>query len=399
MNRPLAITDCGLVTPLGIGKMAVAQALFAGCRDALRPAGGWIAGRSVIVGAVRDDLADIPPSQSHFDSRNNRLMRTALLEIAEAVERAAARYGRDRIAVVLGTSTSGIAEGEAALKAYRRDGVWPNRFDYRQQEAGSLAEFAARSLGLTGPAYTVATACSSSSKVFASARRLIRMGIVDAAVVGGADSLCQMTLNGFASLDALSKGHCNPFSRHRDGINIGEGASAFLLEPEDGPVQLLGVGETSDAHHPTAPHPDGLGAQLAMEKALGDAALPPGAIAYVNLHGTATPLNDAMESKAIGTVFGGLTPCSSTKAMTGHMLGATGGCEAGFLWLTLNPATNPDSRLPPHLWDGEADPALPALNLVAPGARFARGDQTAMLSNTFGFGGSNTALILGAGAR
>lgn len=396
--RPLAISDCGIVTPLGIGKSAVAEALFAGTRDALRPADGWLRERSVIVGAVRGPLAEIPAALSRFDSRNNRLMHTALVQIAEAIERAADRYGRDRIAVVLGTSTSGIAEGETALRAYRDSGVWPNRFDYRQQEAGSLAEFAARAFGLTGPAYTVATACSSSSKVFASARRLIRMGIADAAIVGGADSLCQMTLNGFASLEALSKGHCNPFSRHRDGINIGEGASAFLLESEGGPVCLLGVGETSDAHHATAPHPDGIGARMAMEKALAEAALTPADVVYVNLHGTATPLNDAMESKAMAAVFGGATLCSSTKAMTGHMLGATGGCEAGFLWLTLNPETNPQDRLPPHLWDGAADPDLPALNLAAPGAGFSRGSRTAMLSNTFGFGGSNTALILGAGA-
>lgn len=397
MTRPLAISDCGLVTPLGIGKSAVAAALFAGDRDALQPSDDWIRGRSVIVGAVRDPLAEIPGALSRFDSRNNRLMHTALLQIGEAIERAAARYGRNRVAVVLGTSTSGIAEGETALKAYRETGVWPNRFDYRQQEAGSLAEFAARAFRLTGPAYTVATACSSSSKVFASARRLIRLGIVDAAIVGGADSLCQMTLNGFASLDALSKGHCNPFSLHRDGINIGEGAAAFLLEPEDGPVRLLGVGETSDAHHATAPHPDGIGAQMAMQKALAEAALTPADIAYVNMHGTATPLNDAMESKAMAAVFGGVTPCSSTKAMTGHMLGATGGCEAGFLWLTLNAATNPGNLLPPHLWDGAADPDLPALNLTAQGARFSRDGHSAMLSNTFGFGGSNTALILGVG--
>jgi 3-oxoacyl-[acyl-carrier-protein] synthase-1 len=321
----------------------------------------------------------------------------ALAEIAGAVEDATSRYGRDRIAVILGTSTSGSADGEEALMHYRREGRWPEHFDYRMQETGSLAEFAARSLGLTGPAYTIATACSSSAKVFASARRLIRAGLADAAVVGGADTLCRMTLNGFASLEALSKGRCNPFSANRDGITIGEGAAAFLLDREPGPVRLLGVGETSDAHHATAPDPAGRGAAQAMRDALADAELAPETIAYINLHGTATPLNDAMEAKAIADLFGSRVPCSSTKALTGHMLGAAGGCEAAFLWLTLNPRTNPERLLPPHLWDGVPDAALPVLDLVGGGTTFPLSPQTAMLSNSFGFGGSNMALILGSG--
>ena len=218
-------------------------------------------------------------------------------------------------------------------------------------------------MGLTGPAYTVATACSSSAKVFASARRLIEAGIVDAAVVGGADTLCRLTLRGFAALEITSSKRCNPFSINRDGINIGEGAAAFLLSREEGPVQLLGVGETSDAYHLTAPDPEGNGAREAMAQALADAQLNPADVSYINLHGTATPLNDAMESRAVASVFGDNMLCSSTKGMTGHMLGASGGCEAAFLWLTLNPATN-SGFLPPHLWDGQADPKLPSLEFV-----------------------------------
>jgi 3-oxoacyl-[acyl-carrier-protein] synthase-1 len=321
-------------------------------------------------------------------------MLAALLEIKDTLHNAIKRYGPDRIAIICGTSTSGIAEGEAALTALRQSGAWPAGYNYRQQETGSLAEFVARWLGVTGPAYTVATACSSSAKVFASARRLIRAGMADAAVVGGADTLCRMTLNGFQSLEALSKGQCNPFSAHRDGINIGEGAAAFLLEPGPGSIQVLGVGETSDAHHTTAPEPEGIGARDAMLQALADSELEPGEIAYVNLHGTATPLNDAMESKAMAAVFGPQTPCSSTKGMSGHMLGATGGCEAAFLWLSLNPETNPDGLLPPHLWDGVPDPSLPSLNLVGHGTTVGPSPRLAMLSNTFGFGGSNVALIL-----
>lgn len=395
MNSELFVTDCGVITPLGRGKQAVAQGLFAGSQRGIVVRADLLPARAVEVGAAQESLAPLPAALAAYDSRNNRLMQAALAEIAVAVEAAKSRYGSDRIAVILGTSTSGIADGEDALMHFRREGRWPEHFDYRMQETGSLAEFAARSLDLTGPAYTIATACSSSAKVFASARRLIRAGLVDAAVVGGADTLCRMTLNGFASLEALSKGRCNPFSANRDGITIGEGAAAFLLQPEPGPVRLLGVGETSDAYHATAPDPEGRGAGQAMREALADAELAPEAIAYVNLHGTATPLNDAMEAKAVADLFGSRVPCSSTKPMTGHMLGAAGGCEAAFLWLTLNPRTNPERLLPPHLWDGVADPALPALNLVGGGTTFPPSPRTAMLSNSFGFGGSNMALILG----
>jgi len=240
----------------------------------------------------------------------------------------------------------------------------------------------------------VTTACSSSAKVFAVARRLIRAGLADAAVVGGADTLCRMTLGGFHALEALSPTCCNPFSVHRDGITIGEGAAAFLLTPDPGPVALLGVGEASDAHHPTAPDPDGRGAAAAMAGALADAGLDAGEIAYINLHGTATPLNDAMESRAVARLFPPGMPCSSTKALTGHMLGAAGGVEAAFLWLTLHPGLGP-GVLPPHAWDGQADPALPPLNLIGVGTKLPPGDRLAMLSSSFGFGGSNVALVLG----
>ena len=295
------------------------------------------------------------------------------------------------MAVVLGTSTSGMAEGEAALAARLCDGDWPAGFDYRQQEIGNIALFAAAALGLSGPAYTVATACASSAKVFASARRLIRAGLADAVVVGGADTLCRMTLNGFASLEALSSGLCNPFSRNRDGINIGEGAAAFLVSAMPGPVELLGIGESSDAHHITAPDPDGRGASAAMAQALRQAGLGPEEIGYINLHGTGTPLNDAMEARAVTAIFPPSIPVSSTKAMTGHMLGATGGVEAAFLWLALSGHSR---TLPPHIWDGEADPDLPTLNLVTPGVLVSM-ESRAMMSNSFGFGGSNASLILG----
>ena len=391
MTGRFFLQDCGIIAPIGRGQSAVAAALATGKRGLRRheTANTW-------VGAIDADLPGLDASLSGFDCRNNRLMAVAVAEITDSVAQAAAKFGRDRIAVVLGTSTSGISDGEEAMIAHHQTGAWPEGFSYAQQETGGLAEFAARFLGLTGPAYTVATACSSSAKVFASGRRLIRAGLADAVIVGGADTLCRMTISGFGSLESLSADLCNPFSANRDGINIGEGAAAFLLTREPGPVELLGVGETSDAHHPTAPDPTGGGARGAMEQALADAGLSAADIAYVNLHGTATPLNDAMESAAVADVFGDRTPCSSTKALTGHMLGGTGGCEAAFLWLALNPATS-TGTLPPHIWDGARDPALPILNLIGPGTPLP-GGKLAFLSNSFGFGGSNAALILGRAA-
>jgi 3-oxoacyl-[acyl-carrier-protein] synthase I len=389
----LFVNDCGVVTPLGRGKAATVRGLAAGER-ALTYRDDLIPGQRVAVGAIAGDLPPLPPAVADLDCRNNRLMRLALDEIAGSVRAAVRRHGVERVAVVLGTSTSGIAEGESAVAHYRATGAWPSGFHYRQQEAGSLSAFAAHYLELAGPAYSIVTACSSSAKVFAAARRLIRAGVVDAAVVGGADSLCRMTLTGFRALEALSAGLCDPFAAGRDGLNIGEGASAFLLSREEGPVRLLGVGETSDAHHPTAPDPDGRGAGDAMRSAIEDAGLTPDDIAYVNLHGTGTPLNDVMEATAMAALFGSRVPCSSTKAMTGHLLGATGGCEAAFLWLMLDPATR-SGLLPPHVWSGIADPVLPPLNLVPPGTRVAGRGRLAMLSNSFGFGGSNVALLLG----
>ncbi len=191
-------------------------------------------------------------------------MQLVLDEIGPEIALAKARFGADRIAVILGTSTSGIAEGEIAFARRQSEGAWPSGFHYRQQELGRLAEGAAAYLGITGPAYTIATACSSSAKVFASARRLIAAGLCDAAIVGGADTLCGTTINGFASLDAMSRGLCQPFSRNRDGINIGEGASAFLITSEPSDISLLGFGESSDAHHLSAPDPTGAGADAAM---------------------------------------------------------------------------------------------------------------------------------------
>lgn len=329
-----------------------------------------------------------------LDCRNNQLMLAALAQIEAEVDKLKQDYSLDRIAVVIGSSTSGILEGENALEARSRDGAFPDGFHYRQQEIGTPALFLRSYLGLTGMAYTVSTACSSSAKVFADARRLIKSGLCDAAIVGGIDSLCRLTVNGFSSLESVSTARCNPMSANRDGINIGEAAALFIISKQPSPVALLGVGESSDAHHMSAPHPQGTGAIQAMQAALDEAEMTPAEVAYINMHGTATPLNDAMESIAIDRVFGGAVPVSSTKPLVGHTLGAAGATEVGFCWLLLNDE-NSQGRLPPHIWDGVVDEKIPRLNLVNPGQNMAISSGTAFLSNSFAFGGNNASVIIG----
>jgi 3-oxoacyl-[acyl-carrier-protein] synthase I len=392
----LHLNALGVVNPLGWGKREVARSLFNGSRAGLVHRADFLPDRSVRVGVVSATLPQVPKRFAHFDCRNNRLALAALDEIEDDVARIAERLGSHRVAVVMGTSTSGIAEGEAAVAQRIASGKWPEGFRSSRQEIGNLGAFVAGYLELEGPAYTVSTACSSSAKVFGSAQRLIEAGLCDAAVVGGVDTLCRMTLGGFDSLEALARDYCNPFSLNRDGINIGEGAAIFVMTSEESTVSMLGVGESSDAYHISSPHPDGDGAALAMRRALDAAQLKADQIDYINLHGTATELNDAMEARAISKVFGGRTLCSSTKSMTGHMLGAAGANEVAFLWLTLE-LNFANGSVPPHVWDGEIDPAIPQLNLATMQSRIGHPPRAAALSNSFAFGGSNAAVVLGRG--
>jgi 3-oxoacyl-[acyl-carrier-protein] synthase I len=386
----------GLVTSIGRGKDDVARNLFKGTRAGLIERTDLLSHRAARVGMVQWKLPELPDHLSHYECRNNRLALDASDQIMEAVKDTIDRVGSSRIAVVMGTSTSGIAEGEEALASRLKNGAWPEGFRYSRQEVGNLASFVAAYCGVTGPAYTITTACSSSAKALASAQRLIATGLCDAALAGGSDSLCKMTIHGFDSLEALAADYCNPFSRNRDGINIGEGAAVFLMSRQPSPVALLGAGESSDACHVSAPDPEGIGAALAMSRALEHSGLTPGDIDYINLHGTATPLNDAMEARAVAAIFGDRIPCSSTKPMTGHTLGAAGAIEAAFLWLMLEPQFSA-GLIPPHLWDGAADPELPGINLASAGYRIGLSERCAALSNSFAFGGSNASVILGRG--
>jgi len=377
----------GLVCAAGANPAELAAALWADQPCGVQPE-PWRDGRELHLGRVRTALPPLDPTPA-FASRNNALLAAALAQIRPQVDAAIARHGAARVAVVLGTSTSGVGEAEWAWGEQARSGALPASFDIRQQEIGSPALYLAQTLGLGGPAFVVSTACSSSAKALASAARLLRAGLADAVLCGGADSLCDFTVAGFAALEAVSGPRCNPMSANRQGINIGEAAALFLMEREGPGPRLAGWGETSDAHHISAPEPSGRGAEAAMRAALACAGLQPTDIGYLNLHGTATPHNDAMESQAVARVFGLELPCSSTKPLTGHTLGAAGALEAAVAWLTLQG----EGRLPVHHFDGARDPALPAIRLVQPGERLVEAPR-AVLSNSFAFGGSNAALLL-----
>lgn len=391
-DAPVHLNQLGIVCALGCGPGAVAEALFAAdAPHGVAMSAAYTPGRELALGAVQGDLADLSACPSPLRSRNNALLLTAFAQIREATSAAIARFGAERVAVVVGTSTSGIGETEAAMPRLRAAGDWPPGFHYAQQEIGAPSRFVAQVSGARGPASTISTACSSSAKALASAARLLRAGIADAVIAGGADSLCAFTIGGFSALESVSAMRCNPFSRNRNGINIGEGAALFLVTREPGPVRLAGWGETSDAYHMSAPDPQGRGAIDAMQQALQRAGWQQEQVDYVNLHGTATGHNDAMESRAVAAVLGTQVPASSTKPLTGHTLGASGAIEAALCWLALN--DNPQQRLPPHWWDGQPDPELAALALVRPGTR-APGPLRRVLSNSFAFGGSNASLAL-----
>ena len=388
------LTDLGLVNALGGNREDIWRCLVAGERG-LTPC-DWIPDVATYTASVSANLEPVPEKLRPYQSRNIQLALTALAQITPTVNLALERYGAERIAVVAGTSTSGIAEGEAAMRAVAETGQRPASYHYRQQEIGNLAEVVAHYYDLQGPAYTLSTACSSSAHALGSAARLLASGAADAVIAGGADSLCRLTVNGFFALESVDTNPCVPFSRNRAGINIGEAAAFFLVtrEPLVESIALLGVGASSDAHHISAPEPDGRGAEAAIRAALTSAGVEPADIDYINLHGTGTPLNDAMESALIERVFPLGTPCSSSKGQLGHTLGAAGATEAALCWLALS-RYNQRQQLPPHLWDGEQDPALPPLALVNAGDVFTRSGRRICLSNSFAFGGNNAAVIVG----
>jgi 3-oxoacyl-[acyl-carrier-protein] synthase-1 len=392
---PLLISSHTATSCIGRGLRETLASLQE-CRTGLKPCAFETVELNTCIGEVAGlEASLIPADLAAYDCRNNRLAQLGLAQdgFEAAVARSVERWGRERVGVFLGTSTSGILETELAYR--HRDpvsGKLPDAFNYRgTHNSFSLTEFVRHRLGLRGPAAVICSACSSSAKVFGSARRMIEAGLIDAAVVGGVDSLCLTTLYGFHSLQLVSSTPCRPFDVNRSGISIGEAAAFLLLErapaaPASGSLLLLGVGESSDAYHMSSPHPQGRGAQRAMLDALESAHLQPSDIDYINLHGTGTPSNDSAEGAAVGAVLGSSTPASSTKGATGHTLGAAGALEVVICGLVLE-----HGLLPAGLNTHEVDPALPVAYLLENRQQTPR----YVMSNSFGFGGSNCSLVLG----
>ena len=339
---------------LGVGNEATWRNYLDRTAPGMRVIEGDIPGKPIWFGAV-------PYAGDKRLIRTNQLIDLAYGELKGAIEGLKRKYGANRVAIVLGASNTGIDEAENYVDEWLDKGEKPAALDFGMIELGTPALFLRQISGIEGPAYTVSTACSSAAKALASAQRLIERGIVDAAITGGVDGRCRFAMNGFNALGALSEGRCRPLAEDRDGINLGEGVALFTLGKDEGEVELAGVGESSDAYHATAPDPEGNGAEAAMRGAI--ACLPgqdPRMVDYLNLHGTGTMANDAMELKAVRRVFGENPPrYESTKDLTGHCLGAAGAVEAAICYL-----------------------------------RLANGRSRCCLSSSFAFGGSNAAVAL-----
>ena len=395
----IAIRAYTATTALGRGNAAQREALRAR-RSGLRrndfgdtPLPTWI-GR---VDGLEE--AALPAALARWECRNNRLAWLALQQdgVQAALDGLIARHGAERIALVIGTSTSSIGASEEAYARAEVDADGTRRMpdDLARpivHTPHSLGDFLQHATGLRGPCITVATACSSSAKVFAQAARMIEAGVVDAALVGGVDTLCGSVLFGFNALGLVSQNPCLPFDAHRDGLSLGEAGGYAVLEragpDESGPL-LRGYGESSDSHHMSAPHPEGLGALLAMRGALARAGIDAGEVGYLNLHGTSTPANDTVEAGAVNALFPDTLHASSTKGWTGHTLGAAGIVESVFALIALE-----DGLLPGILYSETPDPAC------GPQIRFdnAEADIRYAMNNSFGFGGNNCSLVFGRGA-
>ncbi len=351
--------------------------------------------------AARIDENALSPSTGRFDMKIIRIEEAALKQIENIIEKAKEKYDGKRIAVCVGSCDNGTEFSIAGHKKYFENGAFPEDYTIEMQGADYVSTFIAEKYGLTGPVCTFSTACSSSAGALIKAAELIKSGLCDAAVAGGIDIASDTTLDGFASLEAISGSITNPFSKNRSGITLGDGAAFFVLskEPLDESfpaINLLGYGESCDAHHMTSPDPSGIGAKKAIEKALANAKITPDKVDYVNLHGTGTKFNDSMEAKALAAVFGERkVPCSTTKPITGHTLGAAGALELAVCCMAIaeNLGKN-EAELPPQIWDGVFDDEMPKLNFVNKNSNLTHSKIKVCISNSFAFGGANACLVI-----
>lgn len=379
------ISEYGITSPLGFGLDETRKNLFSSNSPGMSRTDKYSPGRDLFLGQVICELPELPNTPVKHQSRNNQLLLASFNQIEDRFSQLSSGIEKNRIAVIIGSSTSGISDEEEAFPYAIQNNKFPISFDLAQRLFCSPANFLAERLGILGPTYGISTACTSSAKAIISGARLLKSGMVDLVIAGGVDTLCKFTIAGFTSIESISENRCNPLSLNRSGINIGEGSALFILSREPGLISIAGWGESSDGYHISAPDPDGGGGEIAIKSALSMAKKQCRDVAYINLHGTGTTHNDSMESRLIARM-GFECAVSSTKALTGHSLGAAGAIEAALSCLTLDS----DGYLPPHVWDEVQDPALPQLNLSS---RLPNSPKVVM-SNNFAFGGNNTSLIL-----
>lgn len=367
MRKNYQLSDCFVASALGVGNEETLENYLAHKAPGMKELEGDIPSRRIYFGMVPGELPEI--ADEKMRTRTNALLELAISKMP-SLKALVEKYGAKRVGIVLGASNTGIDEAQRFVDEWLDKGEKPEALDFSMIELGTPAKYLKARLGVEGPCYVVSTACSSATKAFGAARRLIEKGVIDAAITGGVDGRCRFAMNGFHALGALSEGRCRPLAPDRDGINLGEGVALFTMEgvslkdaEAPGVVYLKGIGETSDAYHATAPDPEGKGAAAAMNAALEDANMLPQEIGYVNLHGTGTQANDAMETRAVQQVFGSLcaTEIESTKDLTGHCLGAAGAVEAALCYLLIKSRHTPNA-----------------------------------LSNSFAFGGSNASIVLSA---
>lgn len=401
-SSPIFLSAPAMLSAIGSGIDTHAMALFSPPSSAnfLSANSDWIHGKTRYFGAVTTPLRTFPDDlpESHR-SRNNQLLWHALAQIEPHIQAAITRYGVERVAVIIGTSTSGVDENIDLFQSVAHGEAWGGRtFKHQQQVLSAPADFVRHVYGLKNVAYSVSTACTSGARALMSAARLLRLGVCDAVICGGVDMLSSLTINGFHALDVLSDGLAQPFSKNRNGINIGEAAAMFVAERGNADAEgiaLLGYGASSDAHHMSSPRPDGFGAANAFQAALNHAKLSADSIGWINLHGTGTQLNDSMESLAVAQIFGTQTPATSTKPLTGHTLGAAGALEAAIAWLVASRAYNPQGKLPAQCWDGVRDEALAPIALTDEHSTWQPEKRRIAASASFAFGGNNSVLIIG----
>ncbi len=388
MNRNVYIEDISISCSLGSNTQEILSNLRQGVAPGMQP---WdeplYSGRSAFVSRIIHSLDNLAPA-TYADNRNNRLAHYLVNQLKAPIAALCERYGKHRIGVVIGSSTSGIEKTEPHVHQWICDGTFPDDYNYQHQDMGDVALVIRQLSGVTGPAYTVSTACTSSARALISATKLIRAGVCDAVISGGVDTLCHLTVNGFDSLEQVSDKPCRPFDESRSGINVAEGGALLILSERSSDIELAGFGESADAYHLSSPKPCGSGAILAMRAALDSAEISPDEVDYINAHGTSTLQNDVMESTAIYEMFTSGTPVSSTKALTGHCLGASGAVEASISCLLLR---NPNEPLP-RQWpiDRQTDSNLCPIALVETTLHV---EPKTIISNSFAFGGNNAALV------